>query len=88
MPLESKQLFLKPEEQKFIGMSVVSVLDQLESTARNQRIPWNPESRKTIKDMIDAGKGLKIKLAKLGFDMRPLPDLEPGEENDYLTKES
>lgn len=81
-----EQLYLKPEEQKFIAMAVVSQLEQLTKTLNNQNIPWTPESRKTLKEMIEAGEKLKTKLAKLGFDMRPLPDLEDGEELDYITK--
>lgn len=81
-------LYLKPEEHKFIAMSVVSTLQNLKETSQNQNIPWNPESRKDLKEMLAAGNSLKIKMEKLGFDMRPLPDLFPGEENDYLTKES
>lgn len=38
--------------------------------------------------MLTAGNSLKVKMKNLGFDMRPLPDLKPGEENDYFTKES
>ena len=38
--------------------------------------------------MKQAGLALKTKMQKLGFDMRDLPSVEPGEEKDYLTKES
>ena len=86
--MNTNQLYLKPDEGKFLGMAVVDLLDELERITQNQEIPWNPESRKIFKEMLEAGKALKVKLAKLGFDMRPLLDREPGEENDYLTKES
>lgn len=79
---------MKPDEAKFIGMAVVSMLEQLKDTSQNQLINWNPESRKDIKDMLNVGSTLKIKMERLGFDMRPLPSLADGEENDYLTKES
>lgn len=38
--------------------------------------------------MLAAGNALRIKLVKLGVDMRQLPPYIDGEESDYLTKES
>lgn len=83
-----KQLYLKPEEAKFLGMAVVAMVEHLKDSGTDETIPWNPETRKTIGDMLTAGKGLKIKLEGMGFDMRPLPDYVKGEEKDYFTKES
>lgn len=84
----NQNLFLKPEEAKFLGMAVASSLDSIQTIMKNPAIPWTPESRKTLKEMDEAGQQLKRKLVKLGFDVRPLPDLEDGEELDYITKES
>jgi len=86
--MNGKQLFLKPEEQKFLALAVLALIDDLKESTQNQKLNWNPESRKELKDMLAAGSGLKIKMANLGFDMRPLPDVEDGEIPDYLTKES
>lgn len=83
-----KQLYLKPEEAKFLGMAVVAMVEHLQNSATDETIPWNPASRKTIVDMLTAGKALKIKLDGMGFDMRPLPDLVDEEMKDYFTKES
>lgn len=82
------QLYLKPDEQKFVSMAVMSLIEQLVETTQNQRINWNPETRKDFKDMLSTGKQLKIKLEKLGFDMRELPPFIDGDETDYLTKQS
>lgn len=86
--MDGKQLYLKPDEAKFISMSVLAMLEDLKETSTNVQHNWRPEVRKDLKDMIAAGVGLKIKLAKLGFDMRDFDPLKPGEENDYLTKQS
>lgn len=86
--MNTNQLYLQPDEGKFLGMSVVTMLEHIKTSLNNQNIPWTPESRATLKDMIQAGEKLKLKLGKLGFDLRPLPDLEDGEELDYVTKES
>jgi hypothetical protein len=88
MNRESKQLFLKPDEVKFIAMAVLSMIEQLQDTSKNPLINWNPESRKDLKDMITAGTSLRIKMEKLGFDMRDLPPYLDGDENEFLTKQS
>lgn len=81
-------LFLKPEEGKFLALSVVSLLDLLKETGQNQKIPFNPEARKQHREMMEAGQSLSRKLTKLGFDMTELPPFMAGDENEFLTKES
>lgn len=82
------QLFLKPDEGKFLSMGVVRMLEDLQITSKNQKINWTPDTRKQIKEMLDAGNSLKAKLLKLGFDMRDLPPYLEGDENEFLTKQS
>ena len=86
--MKGTNLFLNTEESKFLALSIIGTLDLLKTNQQNVKIPFNPQSRKDLKDMISAGTSLKIKMEKLGFDMSDLPDLYPGEENEYLTKES
>lgn len=86
--MKGQQLFLKPEEAKFLAMAVVSMIDQINDAAKNQRANWNPEARKDFKEMITAGTALKIKLEKLGLDMRDLPEYLDGDEDTFLTKQS
>ena len=86
--MKDQQLYLKPNERKFVAMAVVALIEQIHETATNPRMNWNPETRKDIKDMLEAGNSLRIKLDKLGFDIRDLPPYIDGEERDYLTKES
>ena len=85
---KGEQLYLKPSEVKFISMAVLSMLDQLQDSAKNQLLNWNPETRKDLKDMIEIGSNLKIKLKKLGFDMRELPPYLDSDKDEFLTKES
>jgi len=88
MKLEAKNVFLKPNEGKFLSMAVVAKIEELEDTSKNQSINWNPETRKLLKEMLEAGKAVRIKLAKLGFNVSDLPPFIDGDENDFLTKES
>lgn len=86
--IEKKQLFLKPDEQHFISMAILDLIEQLTNTSNDQKLPWTPQARKDIKDMLDTGNRLKIKLEGLGFNMRPLPDFEDGDINTFFTKPS
>jgi hypothetical protein len=88
MNIKGEQLYLKPDEAKFIAMAIVSLIEQLQETSKNPDINWNPEARKDLKDMLAAGNTLKIKLQKLGFDMSDLPPYLEGDKDDFLTKES
>ncbi len=86
--MKAEQLYLKPDEGKFLSMAVVRMISDLQETSKNERINWTPEARKDLKDMVDAGTSLKIKLLKLGFDMRELPPYMDGDEDEFLTKQS
>jgi hypothetical protein len=88
MDIHKQSFFLKPDEGQFLAMAVVGTLEQLEKSSKNQLINWNPEARKYFREMLAAGKNLRIKLEKLGFDTRELPPYIDGDENEFLTKQS
>jgi hypothetical protein len=88
MNVQSKNLYLKPEEAGFNAMAVMSMLEILEAKSKDVRINWTPEARRLQKEMIAAGTSLKLKMKNLGFDMRPLPPFLDGDEHEFLTKES
>lgn len=84
----TRQLFLKPNEEKFIAMAVLSAIDLVSNIMKDQKLNWTPESRKDMKEMLEAGNGLKIKMKKLGFDMRELPPFLESDIDEFFTKES
>ncbi len=86
--MEVKQLYLKPDEAKFLSMAVISQIELLEDTSKDQNINWNPETRKQLKEMIIAGKSLRIKMNKIGIDTIELPPYLEGDEDEFLTKKS
>jgi hypothetical protein len=86
--MNGQQLFLKPEEAKFLSMAVISMFEQLKEVAGNPQMNWEPSARKDLKDMMAAGNSLRLKLGKLGFDVRDLPPFEEGDWNTFFTKPS
>ncbi len=73
------------DELKAIGLSIGHVLGSFKETDLQ---PWTPETRKYIKEIRTACNSVAFKLkTHAGIDCK-LPDLYPGEENEYLTKES
>lgn len=82
------QAALTYDEAKFAVMAMSQTLENLEGTLKNQKIPWTPDSRKVIKDMIAAGTSARVKICSLTGINPDMPDLEPGEEDDYITKPS
>ena len=86
--MEGKNLYLKPQEAAFLGMAVMSMIDNLERQAKEQNLNWTPAARSTFREMLTAAAGLKVKMEKMGFDMRELPPFEEGDEQEYFTKQS
>lgn len=86
--LESKQLFLKPDEAKFLSMAVISTYELVEENTKNVQMNWSPESRRDMNEMLQAAKSLIKKLKKLGFDMRELPPYLESDNDEFFTKES
>jgi hypothetical protein len=86
--MNGQQLYLTIDERKFLSMAVLSILEQLIEATKNPRANWTPESRKDLKEMITAGKSLRIKLEKLDFDMRDLPPFLDSDMDEFFTKQS
>ena len=83
-------LYLKPEEMKFLALSIVTTFDFVKQNQQDPNIPWTPESRKYMREMIEAGNSLKNKLQKLGFNVKQIEDIKVTQQDidDSLTKES
>lgn len=86
--MATNNLFLKPDEGKFLALAVIGTLDQLKESMKKPLMNWTPETRKQLKEMVDAGTSLSIKLQRLGFNMSDLPPFMDGDENEFLTKQS
>lgn len=87
--IEKKTLFLKPDEARVIVLALESLLEQQHEVAQNPRLNWTPEARKTIREITEAADGaLKILSKVFGIESTGLPPFNPGDENEFLTKQS
>lgn len=86
--MNTQNVFLKPNEGKVLALALLDFIDCTKTTSQNPNINWTPQSRKDIKDMLEAAESLRIKLRKLGFKMDDLEPYKPGDEIEFLTKES
>jgi len=83
-----KQLELTNHEIMFLSTSVISHLSDVKQYASDQRINWSPEARMYFREMIAAGTSLIKKFDEMGIDVSSMPDYQPGDLNEFLTKES
>lgn len=79
---------LTPPEIKILVMSLAGTIEDFEAVGKDPRLPWTPEARKDMKEMLTHAYSAKKKLEKTtGFEVRLDPYVE-GDEKDMLTKES
>lgn len=76
------------DEAKFIIMAVSGTVEDLETNLNDPKLPWTPESRRDMKQMIAAGKSAMRKLSLITGIKEGLPPYVEGEEKDYFTKPS
>lgn len=69
-------------------MGLGLIIQDLNSTAKDPSIPWTPEARAIQKDIAAAAKAAAGKLEKFTGVKCDLPPYQPGDENEFFTKES
>lgn len=71
-----------------IQLSLSALIEEMETTSKNPRIPFNPETRKDMREILSAAWSAHSKLVSVtGNDVRVDPYRE-GDENEFFTKES
>jgi hypothetical protein len=77
------------KEMNAIQMALLQLIEDVELGSQMQNVPFSPEARAEMKDILQSSKSALSKIQQITGDPRnTLPDLEPGEENEYLTKPS
>lgn len=81
-------IYLTHGEYKAIQLGLARILEDFREVKKNISIPWTPESRRDMEDIISSANGAASKIYKVTGIEAVLPDLYDGEEDEYLTKES
>jgi hypothetical protein len=79
---------LTPNEVAVIQMSLDSMIQDMETVSKNQKIPFTPESRKDIRDILNYAKSALAKIAIASGKLIKLDPYHEGDEKEFLTKES
>lgn len=80
---EVKQVFLKPDEAKFVALMVSQFITDHKETEHHD---WNEEARKYRAEMFASATSLKSKLSKLGFNVNDMDPYKEGDEDEFLNR--
>ncbi len=69
-------------------MALDQMLEEMEMVSRDPKYNFTPEARSDMKDMIKTGRSAKEKIAKISGHEVKLDPFTPGDEEEFLTKES
>lgn len=85
MKTKEFNLNLEQDEKMFLEIAFTKAMDDLQRDASNPAMPFTPDARKGMKELLEAGKRLKVKLQQVGFVMLTP---KPGDEQGFFTKPS
>lgn len=88
--MNKQHIFFNPGEVTIIALGLGRIMEDLNAMKLPEWIntPWTPEARKQQKDMIAAAKSAAAKIEKFTGIKCHLPEYKPGDEDEFLTKES
>lgn len=79
---------LTPKEVMTLEMGIARIIEDMEEVNNDQSIPFTPEARKDMRDILTNAKAAKAKLELIrGHEIRIAPYVD-GDEKEFLTKES
>lgn len=82
----NQPIYFNPKEVMALAMGLARIIEDFNTS--DPLTPFTPETRRDIKDILENVRTAAAKIEKFTGFKCVLPDLEPGEEKDYLTKES
>lgn len=83
--MKAEKIYFNPNEVQAIAMGLAFIIEDFEA---NKLQPWTPETRKTQAEILAATRSAAAKLEKFTGVKCDLPPYEPGDENEFLTKQS
>lgn len=84
--MKVERIYFRPDEVRALAMGLGMIIDTFNS--QNPDTPWTPEARKYQKEIVGATKSAAEKLEKFTGIKCDLPPYFPGDETEFLTKES
>ncbi len=88
--MKVERIFFNPNEVTAIGLGLARVIEDLDAIKKgdNANIPWTPETRKMQAEILAACRSAAHKLEKFAGHKCDLPPYNPGDEDEFLTKQS
>jgi hypothetical protein len=84
----AENLILTPKEVAAVQMALNSMIGDFEAVGKDPTLPFNPEARREMKDILETAKSALEKIVKTsGHDVGLAPYNE-GDEKEFFTKES
>lgn len=81
-------IYLNPGEYMAIQMGLGAILEDMETVTKDPRIPFTPEIRNQMAEIMRDARSAALKIKKITGVDAILPPYRPGDENEFLTKES
>lgn len=87
--MKMEKIYFNPDEVKAIALGLGRIIDDYKELDKTQPyIPWTPEARKMKVQILNASRTAAAKLEKFTGIKCDLPEYQPGDEDEFLTKES
>lgn len=71
-----------------IQMALQTTIEDLQATSKDPKIPFTPEARKDMKDMLSTALSAAQKMEKATGHALRLDPYQEGDEQEFLTKQS
>jgi hypothetical protein len=79
---------LAPKEITLIQMALESTIEDLQVTMKNPKLPFTPEARRDMEDMLKTGRTALVKIRAASGNIVRLDPFKEGDEKEFMTKES
>lgn len=88
--MKVERIYFSPNEAIAISMGLARIIEDMNEIKKgeNLNIPWTPEARKAQAEILSACQSAARKLEKFAGIECKLPPYEPGDEDEFLTKQS
>ncbi len=79
---------LTPPEVKIIQMALITMIEDVTIVSQDETVPFTPEARLITADILKTAKSALAKRAQSSGHLVQLDPYTPGDEKEFMTKES